>query len=63
MRRRDQVGDTSERGMSQQSIIDGVKGMIFLRQIDFFVVNRTLALKETSNNTKHLKKNKKYNEI
>jgi hypothetical protein len=26
-------------------------------------VNRTLALKETMNNTKHLKKNKKYNEI
>jgi hypothetical protein len=29
----------------------------------FFFVNRTLALKKTSNNTKHLKKNKNYIEI
>jgi hypothetical protein len=28
-----------------------------------FFVNRTLALKETANSTKHLKKNKNYNEI
>jgi hypothetical protein len=28
-----------------------------------FFANRTLALKETTNNTKHLKKNENYNEI
>jgi hypothetical protein len=28
-----------------------------------FFSNRTLALEETPNNTKHLKKNKNYNEI
>ena len=29
----------------------------------FFLMNRTLALKETSNSTKHLKKNENYDEI
>jgi hypothetical protein len=31
--------------------------------VPFFFANRTLALKETTNNTKHLKKNENYNEI
>jgi hypothetical protein len=31
--------------------------------VDFFFTNRTLALKERSNITKHSKKNENYNEI
>jgi hypothetical protein len=32
-------------------------------KLTIFFANRNLALKETTNNTKHLKKNKNYNEI
>lgn len=31
--------------------------------LDVFFANRTLALKETTKSTKHLKKNENYNEI
>jgi hypothetical protein len=35
----------------------------FYAEMDFFFANRTLALKEITNSTKHLKKNENYNEI
>jgi hypothetical protein len=35
----------------------------YINIFDVFCVNKTLALKETTNSTKHLKKNENYNEI
>jgi hypothetical protein len=37
--------------------------VVIIRSTSFCFANRTLALKETTNNTKHPKKNKNYNEI